>query len=60
AGLYIECWESEVPTQELSRRLRTREVCRELGLAYLEVAAADIDRIDAVLAAALTPTSPRN
>ncbi|MEO1079122.1 MAG: hypothetical protein AAFY29_06185 [Pseudomonadota bacterium] len=60
AGLYIECWESEVPTQELSRRLRTREVCRELGLAYLEVAAADIDRVDAVLAAALTPLLPRN
>jgi hypothetical protein len=53
AGLYIECWENELATAELSRRLRTREVCRELGLSYVEVAAVDIERIDAVLAAAL-------
>lgn len=50
AGLYIECWEAEIATPELTRRLRTREVCSELGLAYLEVAAADMDRIDSLLA----------
>ncbi|EAQ97921.1 hypothetical protein [Congregibacter litoralis] len=48
-GLYIECWERDVPTQTLTRRLRTREVCRELDLAYLEIAAADIERIDDLL-----------
>lgn len=49
AGLYIECWERDVPTAELTRRLRTREVCRERQLAYQEVAAADLERIDELL-----------
>ena len=48
-GLYIECWERDVPTDTLSRRLRVREVCRELNLAYLEVTAADVDRVDEIL-----------
>ncbi|WOJ95815.1 hypothetical protein R0137_11230 [Congregibacter brevis] len=48
-GLYIECWERDVPTTTLTRRLRTREVCRELDLAYQEVTAADIDRVDELL-----------
>ena len=55
AGLYVECWEREVPTGDLTRRLRVREVCRDLGLAYLEVAAADIDRIDELLSKHLEP-----
>lgn len=53
AGLFIECWERDVPTAELTRRLRTREVCREMGLPYLEVAAADTERIDSLLSAKL-------
>jgi hypothetical protein len=53
AGLYIECWEQDVPTTTLSRRLRTREVCRELDLPYLEVAADDIERLDDLLGDAL-------
>ncbi|EED33035.1 conserved hypothetical protein [gamma proteobacterium NOR5-3] len=48
-GLYIECWERDVPTAALSRRLRTREVCRELKLSYQEIAAADIERVDDLL-----------
>ena len=48
-GLYIECWERDVPTRALTRRLRTREVCRELALEYLEIAADDIDRLDELL-----------
>lgn len=48
-GLYIECWERDVPTTALSRRLRTREVCRELKLAYQEIAAADMERVDDLL-----------
>ena len=51
--LYIECWERDVPTDALTRRLRTREVCRELGLAYQEVAAGDVERIDEILTARL-------
>ncbi|MFT7288992.1 MAG: hypothetical protein ACI87W_003117 [Halieaceae bacterium] len=54
AGLYIECWEREVPTAELTRRLRTRELCRELKLIYLEIAADDIERVDDILTAQLT------
>jgi hypothetical protein len=53
AGLYIECWEREVPTRDLSRRLRTREVCREMELPYLEVAADDMERLDDLLSAKL-------
>lgn len=53
AGLYIECWERDVPTRDLSRRLRTREVCRELELPYLEVAADDMERLDDLLAGKL-------
>lgn len=53
AGLYIECWERDVPTRVLSRRLRTREVCRELDLQYLEIAADDIERLDELLGARL-------
>ncbi|MEO0437366.1 MAG: hypothetical protein AAF098_10695 [Pseudomonadota bacterium] len=48
-GLYVECWERDVPTDTLSRRLRVREVCRELGLPYLEIPASDIDRVDEIL-----------
>ena len=48
-GLYVECWERDVPTDTLSRRLRVREVCRELGLSYLEIPASDIDRVDEIL-----------
>lgn len=49
AALYIECWEREVPTADLSRRLRTREISRELKLAYLELTVDDLDRLDDVL-----------
>jgi hypothetical protein len=52
-SLCIECWERDVPTVELTRRLRAREVCRELELPYIEVAAADSDRIDDLLTARL-------
>lgn len=52
-GLYIECWERDVPTRTLSRRLRTRELCRELDLHYLEVAADDIERLDELLGSRL-------
>lgn len=49
AGLFIECWERDVPTTDLTRRLRVREVCREEKFEYLEVAASDIDNIDDLL-----------
>jgi hypothetical protein len=56
-GLYIECWERDVPTASLTRRLRTREVCRELKLPYQEIAASDIERIDDLLSARVTELS---
>lgn len=49
AQLYIECWARDVPTGDLSRRLRTREVCRELDLPYLEVTEDDVERLDDLL-----------
>lgn len=49
AGLYIECWERDVPTAALKRRLRTRELCREMELPYLEIAADDMERLDQLL-----------
>lgn len=49
AGLFIECWERDVPTDVLTRRLRVREVCRDLELPYQEVAATDVERIDELL-----------
>lgn len=44
--LCIECWERDVPTDILTRRLRTREVCRESGLNYLEIATEDLKRVN--------------
>ncbi len=48
-GLYIECWERDVPTDVLTRRLRVREICREMELPYQEVAATDVERVDEML-----------
>ena len=48
-NLYIDCWESDVPAEELSDRLRKRELYRELSLRYLEINAVDADKLDEVL-----------
>lgn len=48
-GVYIDCWEENVPANELSGRLHRRELYRELGLRHLEINAADVDRLDEIL-----------
>ena len=48
-NVYIDCWEDDVPADELSGRLRKRELYRGLDLRHLEVNAGDADRLDEVL-----------
>ena len=48
-NVYIDCWESEVPAEELSGRLRKRDLYREMSLRSLEINDADTDRLDEVL-----------
>lgn len=47
--VYIDCWEADVPADQLSGKLRKREIYRDLGLRCLEINAADADRLDEVL-----------
>lgn len=49
AAVYIDCWEDDVPANELTGRLRKRECYDELGLRYLEVNARDAERLDEVI-----------
>ncbi|MDG2045808.1 MAG: hypothetical protein P8J79_01215 [Halioglobus sp.] len=48
-GVYIDCWEEELNVGEMSGKFRKREIYRELNLHYLEINAADGDRLDEVL-----------
>lgn len=48
-NVYIDCWEDHVPAEELSERLRKRDLYRGLDLRHLEVNAGDADRLDEVL-----------
>jgi hypothetical protein len=48
-NVYIDCWEADVPADELSPRLRKKELYGELNLRSLEINAADADRLDEVL-----------
>ena len=47
--VYIDCWEEELNAGEMSGKFRKREIYRELNLPYLEINAADGDRLDEVL-----------
>lgn len=49
AAVYIDCWEEDVPANELSSRLRKRECYDELKLRCLEVNARDAERLDEVI-----------
>lgn len=49
AGVYIDCWEEDVPATELSGRLRKRDCYDELKLRFLEVNARDAERLDEVI-----------
>jgi len=48
-NVYIDCWESDVPAEELTDRLRKKELYRELNLRHLEINAGDADKLDEVL-----------
>ena len=48
-NVYIDCWESDVPADELSSRLRKRDLYRQMNLRSLEVNDADAERLDEVL-----------
>ena len=48
-NVYIDCWELEVPAQQLADKLRKREVYREMELRHIEINAADAERLDEVL-----------
>lgn len=52
-GVYIDCWEAEVPAHELKERLRKRDLYRELGLRHLQIDAADSAQLDEILSAGL-------
>ena len=47
--VYIDCWEADVPAEQLSGKLRKRELYRELELRSLEINADDAGRLDEVL-----------
>lgn len=48
-SVYIDCWEEDIPAQELSGKLHRRELYRELQLRHLEINARDVDQLDEVL-----------
>lgn len=48
-NVYIDCWEPDIPAQELSAKLHKRELYRDLNLRCLEINAADVERLDEVL-----------
>ena len=48
-GVYIDCWEEELKAGAMSAQFRKREIYRELNVLYLEINAADEDRLDEVL-----------
>jgi hypothetical protein len=52
-SVYIDCWEEELTAGDMSGKFRKRELYRELNLQYLEINAADEDRLDEVLARGL-------
>jgi len=48
-NVYIDCWETDIPAQQLSAKLHKRELYRELDLQSLEINAGDVERLDEVL-----------
>ena len=48
-SVYIDCWDEDIPAQELSAKLHRRELYRELELRHLEINARDVDQLDEVL-----------
>jgi hypothetical protein len=48
-NVYIDCWEADVPANQLKSKLRKRELYRDMDLRHLEINFADIDRLDEIL-----------
>jgi hypothetical protein len=48
-SVYIDCWDDDIPAQELSAKLHRRELYKELELRHLEINARDVDQLDEVL-----------
>lgn len=48
-SVYVDCWDEDVPAQELTARLRKRDLYKEHGLRNIEVNADDADQLDQVL-----------
>lgn len=48
-SVYIDCWDEDIPAQELSGKLHRRELYRDLDLRHLEINARDVDQLDEVL-----------
>jgi hypothetical protein len=48
-NVYIDCWEADVPANELSAKLHKRDIYKELGLRSIEVNAVDAEKLDEVL-----------
>lgn len=48
-NIYIDCWEADVPAQQLSTRLRKSELYRQYGLRHIEINSEDVERLDEVL-----------
>jgi len=48
-NIYVDCWEADIATGELSGKFRRRELYKSLGLRHLEINAGDGDRLDEVL-----------
>ena len=48
-NVYIDCWEADVPAQELSGKLHKRELYKALGLRHIEINADEVERLDEVL-----------
>ena len=48
-SVYIDCWDKDVPANELKAKLRKRDLYKEFSLRHIEVNAADADQLDQVL-----------
>tara|TARA_B110000503_G_scaffold32105_1_gene52102 strand:+ start:1164 stop:2057 length:894 start_codon:yes stop_codon:yes gene_type:complete len=48
-NIYIDCWDTDVPTGELSGKFRKRELYKQLDLRHLEINTSDSDKLDEVL-----------
>ena len=48
-NVYIDCWDADIPAQDLSGKLHRRELYRTLKLRHIEINAADAERLDEVL-----------